>query len=145
MPGFWLHKTREDTAPIEVDDHYVWALANPRVLGLSTREIAGAQRASDPREALILQLMKKGWIRAREHRIGPGYYSYTFEVWGLDQSALGAIMSLLGFVGAPPEQEVIVYDQRTKRSGRYRLADITAGVMERELVANPAARRKRRG
>jgi len=132
--AYWAHK---DGVIHEVSEHNTFARQHSDVMKLSKREIAQADKSPDPRTALILTLTKKGWIRARRHRIGAGYEMWTFEVWGLDQSALGTILEVLTLERATPEEQLRINDLKTGKGKLYEMRELMEGAIEREMVANP--------
>lgn len=79
--GYYLHvKTRKE---IEVQNHLYDVVQNPQKFGLSPRDIENLTRNAsgekEERRAVITEMLKRGWIRLRDHG-----GEWSIEYWGKD-------------------------------------------------------------
>lgn len=74
-PGYWIGP---DKKVLSIDEHQQFIEQHPMEFGLSPEDITKAKSLPDPRTALLLTVMKKGWLRVRK-TTGRQGESWSFE------------------------------------------------------------------
>lgn len=87
--GYWLHPNKK---PVEVFEHLSDVLQDPRKYGLTASVLTREPGEQDDvhRRRVLVEVLKKGWIRARSHK---GYT--VFEYWRFTHRTADAIWSFI--------------------------------------------------
>lgn len=127
--GYWLNSRTGDD--IEVFEHAKHVIENPELFGLQPQAVAGkegAMYAQDPelRRNLLIDVMKRGWIRVRSHR-----GRNVFETAHVNDDVLYSVLEFAQKHNMWDNETLLISDV-TKPEG-YGVTQLSVGQLQKQF------------
>ncbi|MFH1226811.1 MAG: hypothetical protein V1701_02770 [Planctomycetota bacterium] len=133
MQGFWISPKFKIT---KVVDHLMAVGDKPGMFEISVDAFADMVRRGFPREAILINVLKNGWVRVRGH----GQYM-TFEGWGRNDDIISAALIFAKYYKMWDNDVVIINNLKSGRAIEITLGELNGRYGARK---NPRIRFIRR-
>jgi hypothetical protein len=124
MNGFWISPKFQ---VIPVYDHLLSVQESPKKFGLTKKQFLGMKARGFSREEVLLEVLKKGWIRVRGH-----FHHTSFEGWGRADDIIAGVLIWAKKEKAWDEDRFLINNLKNQTQ-----LEITYGELKEKFAYSP--------